>query len=207
VRFFFFFFFFFFLSSLCEFASAANPFHGSGAVQSPRALLNTDCEPCHLTPEETLYLAHVEQCLRIEPAMSSPELWSYFSQHHERFALLYFVYQHYRQLGWVVRAGSKMGVDWVLYQDHPGAVHAQHSVIVQEQSEAMSWPELLGIGRVSENVRKTLVLCRVELAKEETDIDELVGKSSVLEELVYRRWATNRTRDGNGEDEPDWSGD
>ena len=98
-----------------------------------------------------------------------------------------------------------MGVDWVLYQDHPGREHATHSIIVQEVAETMSWPELLGIGRVSENVRKTLVLCRVSLHA--GSLEEVVANSRIEEELVYKRWATNRTRDGEYGVEAVWSDD
>ena len=133
-------------------------------------------------------------------------MWNRYCEMHGRFRLLYFAYHHYRQLGWVVRGGSKMGVDMVLYEDHPGAVHATHSVMVQEEAVMMTWPELLGIGRVSENVRKTLVLCRVHLRGD--TMDDVLRSSMVVDELVYKRWATNRTRDGQwGDDDADWSDD
>lgn len=192
-----------------EATSAASPFYGSGPVKSPRALLGVANEPVHLTPEETLYLMHVFGCLRLEPPLPVEQVWRFFVEAQPRMPLLYFAYHHYRRLGWVVRAGSKMGCDLVLYQDNPGLVHAQHSILVLDNAQPMpSWPELLGIGRVSENVRKTLVLCRVQLGASVRTLDDVLNGSHVAEELVYRRWATNRTRDEKGDnDEPDWSND
>ena len=181
-----------------------NPFHGTASRNQLPALkpvLGVSNEPCHLTPEETVYLMQHEQCLTLVPPQSVAEVRAYFSARHARFQELYFAYQHYRGLGWIVRAGSKMGVDLVLYQDHPGREHALHSVLVQPESARLSWPELLGLGRVSESVRKTLLLCRVLL-------DEDGESGRVAQELVYTRWATNRTRNGAyGAEADNWSDD
>ncbi len=192
-----------------EAPTAANPFHGSGPVRSPRELLGVAHEPVQLTPEETLYLLSAEECLVLVPPLGAEEAWEHFGRGQARLGLLYFAYQHYRGLGWVVRAGSKMGVDLVLYQDNPGLVHAQHSVLVLDAARPPpAWPELLGIGRVSENVRKTLVLCRVRAPPAPASLRQTLAEGCVVEELAYRRWATNRTRDAGQEDaEPDWSVD
>jgi tRNA-intron lyase len=192
-----------------EAPSAANPFHGSGPVRSPRELLGVAHEPVQLTPEETLHLLHAEECLVLVPPLDAETLWARLGAGQARLGLLYFAYQHYRGLGWVVRAGSKMGVDLVLYQDNPGLVHAQHSVLVLDAAlPPPAWPELLGIGRVSENVRKTLVMCRVRVPPTPASLEQTLAEGCVVEELTYRRWATNRTRDAGQEDaEPDWSDD
>ena len=88
-------------------------------------------------------------------------------------------------------------------------MHAQHSVLVLDAEQPPpAWPELLGIGRVSENVRKTLVLCRVRAPAAPASLQQTLAEGCVVEELAYRRWATNRTRDAGQEDaEPDWSND
>ncbi len=192
-----------------EATTAANPFYGSGPVKSPQELLGVAHEPVQLTPEETLYLMEAEECLQLVPPATAEEAWKRLAAGQARLPLLYFAYQHYRRLGWVVRAGSKMGVDLVLYQDNPGTVHAQHSVLVLDAAlPPPTWPELLGIGRVSENVRKTMVMCRVALAADVSTMEATLAGSHVVEELVYRRWATNRTRDQGQEGaEPDWSDD
>ncbi len=111
--------------------TAANPFYGSGPVKSPKELLGVLNEPVHLTPEETLYLM-TQSCLRLEPVMAVEDVWRYFVVGQPRLPLLHFAYHHYRRLGWVVRAGSKMGCDLILYQDNPGLVHAQHSACVRQ---------------------------------------------------------------------------
>lgn len=100
-----------------EAPTAANPFHGSAsAARSPHELLGVAHEPVQLTPEETLYLMSADECLTLAPPQSVEEAWRHFAGGQARLGLLYFAYQHYRGLGWIVRAGSKMGVDLVLYQ-------------------------------------------------------------------------------------------
>lgn len=190
-----------------------NAFHGRSLekqVDDVRAasLLGCAGEPCQLTPEEALYLCSEEKCLTVG-SFDAESLWRHFCGLWGGFRRLYCAYWHYRRLGWIVRAGSKMGVDFVLYREHPGAVHAEHSVVVTGSRE--SWAELLGIGRVSENVRKTLVLCRVTMSEEgeeqESSLDKTLAGSSVSE-WIYKRWATNRTRDAaEDEDDKAWSDD
>lgn len=186
-----------------------NPFHGT-ALERPRtlaALLGTQHEPVHLMPEETLYLMHAERCLTltgVPPDFGPEQLWAHFAGLQQRFPLLYFAYVHYRRQGWVVRAGSKMGCDLTLYQDNPAKMHAQHSVLVLDARAPMpSWPELLGIGRVSENVKKNLLLCRVELPDRPTTTLANIFEARVVHELRYSRWAPSSTREEAGST-PDW---
>lgn len=172
--------------------TAANPFHGQGVVVPLAPVVGVDVEPVVLSAVETLYLAHAERCLA---GLDAASLWARFAETQPRFALLYFVYHHYRQLGYVVRAGGKFGGDFVLYEDHPERCHAQYTVLAQDvRSEPnMSWPELLGVGRVAENVSKQLMWCRVHLELGPS-VEHMVAHST-MEELSYERWAPNATRD------------
>jgi tRNA-splicing endonuclease subunit Sen2 len=177
-----------------------NPFHGRVALDKEKAArvlkMTPLSEPVQLSPQETLYLVHEAMCLRVP--MTSDQLWSHFRAQNARFALLYVAYRHYRTLGWIVRCGSKMGSDLVLYQDHPGRCHAEHSVRVLDKrnsADMPSWPELLALGRVSENVQKSLIFCRVDLRGEENMSDAVA--QSAIEEFTYTRWSTGQTRDGD----------
>ncbi len=93
------------------------------------------------------------------------------------------------------RRRGKFGGDFVLYEDHPERCHAQYTVLAQDvRSEPnMSWPELLGVGRVAENVSKQLMWCRVHLELGPS-VEHMVAHST-MEELSYERWAPNATRD------------
>jgi tRNA-splicing endonuclease subunit Sen2 len=131
------------------------------------------------------------------------------------FALSYVVYHHFRSLGWVVRSGVKFGTDYLLYNRGPVFSHAEFAVVIlpsyshsywsetEERREytttqqARSWWWLHCVNRVQAQVKKSLVLCYVEVpppATSSDDIGALLGRYKVREFLL-RRWIPNRSRD------------
>jgi tRNA intron endonuclease, catalytic C-terminal domain len=50
----------------------------------------------------------------------------------QRFCCLYAVFAYFTALRWVVREGSKLGVDFLLYQDTAERRHSVYSVIVHD---------------------------------------------------------------------------
>lgn len=140
------------------------------------------------------------------------------------FLLQYVVYHHFRSLGWVVRPGIKFAVDWLLYLRGPVFSHAEFAVIVlpaytdsywrsteelkmsTEKKESKSWWWLHCVNRVQSQVRKSLVICYVnvpapgalravaENGEEELDIGSLLKRYKVRE-LTLKRWTPNRERD------------
>ncbi|KAL4974396.1 hypothetical protein BDW66DRAFT_152949 [Aspergillus desertorum] len=137
------------------------------------------------------------------------------------FLVSYVVYHHFRSLGWVVRSGVKFGVDYLLYNRGPVFSHAEFAVVVipsydhpywsetEERrakcarKQARSWWWFHCVNRVQAQVKKTLVVCYVEIppptqmleaASASLDIGELLSRYSVRE-LIIRRWVPNRTRD------------
>ncbi|KAL4938582.1 hypothetical protein BDV06DRAFT_231678 [Aspergillus oleicola] len=97
------------------------------------------------------------------------------------FLVSYVVYHHFRSLGWVVRSGVKFGVDYLLYNRGPVFSHAEFAVVVipsyahaywsetEERKaecagkQARSWWWLHCVNRVQAQVKKTLVVCYVEI--------------------------------------------
>ncbi|KAL4951528.1 hypothetical protein BDW69DRAFT_169794 [Aspergillus filifer] len=138
------------------------------------------------------------------------------------FLVSYVVYHHFRSLGWVVRSGVKFGVDYLLYNRGPVFSHAEFAVVVipsyahpywsetEERKaecagkQARSWWWLHCVNRVQAQVKKTLVVCYVEIpppsqemeaaSVDSLDIGALLGQYSVRE-LLIRRWIPNRSRD------------
>ncbi len=174
--------------------TAANPFHGQGPPQPLVPLLGVPNEPLQLSAHETVYLMHAERALSLGADHTLDDAWNHYIVVQPRFAVLYYVYHHYRQLGYVVRSGGKFAGDWVLYEDQPGRCHAKYSVMVQDAvaEPNMTWPELLGVGRVAENVCKDLIWCRVRLVRGSPA--DVVSKTT-HEELLYERWSPHQTRD------------
>lgn len=131
------------------------------------------------------------------------------------FIVSYVVYHHFRSLGWIVRSGVKFGVDHLLYNRGPVFSHAEFAVVVipsyshpywsetEERREravtkqARSWWWLHCVNRVQAQVKKSLVVCYVEVpppAQDADDIGKLLGQYQVRE-VNIRRWVPNRMRD------------
>ena len=142
------------------------------------------------------------------------------------FLLQYVSYHHFRSLGWVVRPGIKFAVDWLLYLRGPVFSHAEFAVIVlpaythsywrsthelqksTKKKETKSWWWLHCVNRVQSHVRKSLVICYVEVpppkavpavferkaSVKEIDIGQILQQFKVRE-LALKRWTPNRERD------------
>ena len=142
------------------------------------------------------------------------------------FLLQYVVYHHFRSLGWVVRPGIKFAVDWLLYLRGPAFSHAEFAVIVlpaymdhywrstpelqksTKEKESKSWWWLHCVNRVQSQVRKSLVICYVEVppprdaialtetdtGAKEVDIGRILKRYKVRE-MTLKRWTPNRERD------------
>ena len=153
----------------------------------------------------------------------------------EPFLLHYTTYHHYRSLGWVIRPGIKFGCDYLLYNRGPAFSHAEFGIIVlpaythrfwntpggrlrrrnsvvERESVgrgSKDWSWLHAVNRVQSQVKKTLVLCYVDVPSPweiesflgggedgvgEVDVTGLL-KCYRVREFVVRRWVPNRTRD------------
>ena len=142
----------------------------------------------------------------------------------DQFLLNYVAYHHFRSLGWVVRPGIKFSVDYLLYNRGPVFSHAEFAVIIipaysdrywntpggrgqRRIEEQKDWWWLHCINRVQSQVKKTLVLCYIEIpsplgldldlnlyAEGPLDVGKLLRRYKVRE-FVVRRWQANRSRD------------
>lgn len=132
------------------------------------------------------------------------------------FMLSYVAYHHFRSLGWVVRAGTKFGVDYLLYNRGPVFSHAEFGVMIMPSyshkywqteggkaerriKEQKDWWWLHCVNRVQSQVKKSLVLCFVEVPPpfgNESDVTDVaqILKGYKVREFVIRRWLMNRSR-------------
>lgn len=130
------------------------------------------------------------------------------------FLLSYVAYHHFRSLGWVVRAGTKFGVDYLLYNRGPVFSHAEFAVMIlpsyshaywsteegkqaRRIKEQKDWWWLHCVNRVQSQVKKSLVLCYVDVPPpvegEVGNVAEVL-KGYKVREFVIRRWLMNRSR-------------
>ena len=153
------------------------------------------------------------------PSKPQPQLSSELAlSHNDPFLLSYTAYHHYRALGWVIRPGLKFGCDFLLYYRGPAFSHAEFAVLVvpdygrskaKVEGKSRDWWWLHAANRVQSQVRKTLVLCYVEVPPEVEESDEKkaasdTGEAGVgvgkllanyrIREFVLKRWTPNRDR-------------
>ncbi|CAF9908139.1 MAG: hypothetical protein GOMPHAMPRED_006080 [Gomphillus americanus] len=191
-----------------------------------------DEEHLQLTLEEALFLSRVLGVLDIKDESTNsiipfqnllPLFMSYFKVPPAKvlpkalvlpddpFLISYIAYHHFRSLGWVVKAGNKFSVDYLLYLRGPVFAHAEFAVVVlpsyndqywtgkgKEPQKTWHWFHM--VNRVQSSVRKTLVFCYVDIpppANDELfsngDLDSLLQRYKVRE-FVLRRWSANRNR-------------
>lgn len=143
----------------------------------------------------------------LTPALPAPD---------NAFLLSYVAYHHFRSLGWVVRGGTKFGTDYLLYNRGPVFSHAEFGVMIMPSysheywqteegkagrsiKEQKDWWWLHCVNRVQSQVKKSLVLCYIEVpppfgrGEDITDVTELL-KEYKVREFVIRRWLMNRSR-------------
>lgn len=145
------------------------------------------------------------------------------SEPDDPFVISYVVYHHFRSLGWVVRSGVKFGVDYLLYNRGPVFSHAEFALVVlpsyshrywsetperkewTTNKQSRSWWWLHCVNRVQAQVRKSLILCYVDIpppssalsmssSDTEVDIGKLLSGYTVRE-MSLKRWVPNRSRD------------
>ncbi|QIX01951.1 hypothetical protein AMS68_007468 [Peltaster fructicola] len=134
----------------------------------------------------------------------------------DQFILNYVVYHHFRSLGWVIRPGVKFSVDYLLYNRGPVFSHAEFAILImpsysdpywstsegrskKRMQDQKDWWWLHCINRVQSQVKKTLVLCFVDIpppcaTDEELTVRALLSRYKIRE-FIVRRWLMNRSRD------------
>ena len=178
---------------------------------TPESALTTP-SPTQLRSKKTI-LSLFSSHATFPPTAFSPSLPAPDSA----FLLSYVVYHHFRSLGWVVRAGTKFGVDFLLYNRGPVFSHAEFAIMIMPSyshefwqteegkrsrriQEQKDWWWLHCVNRVQSQVKKSLVLCYVEIPPpvgdeqaKNTDVATLLKRYKVRE-FVIRRWLMNRSR-------------
>lgn len=131
-----------------------------------------------------------------------------------QFVIDYAVYYHYRSLGWCVKPGLKFSVDFVCYSRGPPFTHAEFALkvlrdgdggTIGSNGEIISLIDLSAIMRVSNGVKKTLILVSVVNSSDEKirdNYEEFLLDGDLIKllncffigEFSLNRWAPSRTR-------------
>ncbi len=71
------------------------------------------------------------------------------------------VYRYWRELGYIPKAGSKYGADYLIYEKGPGLEHAPYLCLTGSIKDKIRPVDLIRSGRVATSVRKDLVVSLV----------------------------------------------
>ncbi|MEM2218669.1 MAG: tRNA-intron lyase [Candidatus Korarchaeum sp.] len=120
--------------------------------------------PLQLSLVEALYLVSRGKMEVREPkgnALGIEELRRRFSQVRDNARIKEVVHTYWRDLGYVPKAGSKYGVDYIIYERGPGLEHAPYLCIAGPLDGKVRPVDLIRAGRLATSVRKELVVSLV----------------------------------------------
>lgn len=127
-------------------------------VRKPR---DTNIEvPLELSLLEAIFLLR-EGILKVYSGnveIGEEELQRIVSRAFSNFEELYAVYEDIRSQGFTVRSALKYGADFAVYRTRPGLEHAPFLVKVVSENQQLDPGDIVGWGRISHSVKKTLLL-------------------------------------------------
>lgn len=93
--------------------------------------------------------------------LTEKEFTQYSIDNYERFRISYQVYEHFRELNYVVRPGLKFGGDFVIYEKGPGLDHSKWVVQVGEDNINVKAIDLVRAGRLAHSVKKEFLIATI----------------------------------------------
>lgn len=120
--------------------------------------------PIQLSLVEALYLVSKGKMEVRDPGdnvLGIDELRERFSQVRDNAKIKEVVHGYWRDLGYVPKAGSKYGVDYIVYERGPGLEHAPYLCIASPLDGRVRPVDLIRAGRLATSVRKELVVSLV----------------------------------------------
>lgn len=159
-----------------------------------------------LSPEETFYLHHYLESLKVSiddtTSINSNELWNYMRTRNELFPIYYKAYLHLRSKNWVVKLGTRNGVDYVVYRHHPALVHSEYAVIVDWEKEKEEnkgdrlkvWSDFHCAIRACNGVAKAVLLLNVMSCDVNFSLPEFLERT-IVDERQITRWIPSQCRD------------
>eukprot|EP01126_Amoeba_proteus_P021268 TRINITY_DN2153_c0_g2_i9.p1 TRINITY_DN2153_c0_g2~~TRINITY_DN2153_c0_g2_i9.p1 ORF type:complete len:128 (+),score=18.44 TRINITY_DN2153_c0_g2_i9:146-529(+) len=102
-----------------------------GNMENWHQFLQVGLEPLQLLFEEAFFLANKKMLTVLDnsgSAMSVSELWTALCEINPNISISFFVYNHYRNLGWIPKSGLKFGGDFILYDAGPDECHSKYGI-------------------------------------------------------------------------------
>ncbi|XP_015269919.1 PREDICTED: tRNA-splicing endonuclease subunit Sen34 [Gekko japonicus] len=124
-----------------------------------------DSEPSFVFPREAMMVqlpterTQRGQEEKVDWRLPSKE-WPYSGQpEHE---MRYHVFQNLWERGYYITSGSKFGGDFLVYPGDPMRFHAHYIALCVPQDAPLSLCDIISVGRLGTNVKKTVLLCSVD---------------------------------------------
>ncbi|GAX73207.1 hypothetical protein CEUSTIGMA_g660.t1 [Chlamydomonas eustigma] len=160
-----------------------------------------------LSLEEAFFLRYVLNALKIVQRapdgtlqeLGDQEVWDAFKSIRSNFVSSYAGYHHLKSKGWLPRSGLLYGVDYVLYQMHPLAVHSEFGVLIVPlagpHKPDIRWMDVQITNRLINQVSKKLIILYLYECPESPGH----GTPGCLEffkaeERLIKRWVPTSTR-------------
>ncbi|XP_048334024.2 tRNA-splicing endonuclease subunit Sen2-1 [Ziziphus jujuba] len=154
--------------------------------------------------EEAFYLCYSLKCLNIvgedKCLMNVEEFWLLMKSRKAIFPDFYKGYSHLRMKNWVVKSGSRYGVDFVAYRHHPALVHSEFAVLVSTEGggdvngRLRMWSDVHCTTRLCGGVVKTLLVLNINKNGQGAFSPSCIEKYTVDERTV-RRWNPEKCRE------------
>lgn len=93
--------------------------------------------------------------------LSEKEFIQYSIDNYEGFLINYKIYEHFRELNYVVRPGLKFGGDFVIYEKGPGIDHSKWVVQVGEDNINVKAISVVRAGRLAHSVKKEFLIATI----------------------------------------------
>lgn len=160
-----------------------------------------------LSMEEAFYLFYVLNCIEIvaedKTKKNGEQLWKYMSSRgQQNFPYSFKAYSHLRLKNWVVKSGSRYGVDFVAYRHHPRLVHSEYAVLVlsgnddeqQSNDRLRVWSDYECTLRLCGSVAKTLLVLHIQKHGKNSESPSSLDSFYVYEQTITR-WNPQQSRE------------
>lgn len=163
---------------------------------------NSNKQLFKLSMEEAFYLFYVLKCIQIVAEneltdKNGEQLWMYMSSSRQNFPYFFKAYSHLRLKNWVVKSGSRYGVDFVAYRHHPRLVHSEYAVLVLsgnvDDGRLRVWSDYECTLRLCGSVAKTLLVLHVQKQGKNSESPSSLDSFHVHEQTVTR-WNPRSSR-------------
>ncbi|ORZ22214.1 tRNA intron endonuclease [Absidia repens] len=110
-------------------------------------------------------------------ALGGQTSWDYPKTRQEW--LRYMVYCHFHQLGYFLTSGEKFGGDYLAYPGDPMRYHSHYIIAAHERQQIFSPMELVAMGRLATNTKKTFVLASPYTDDDDDYVDKERGTDNI----------------------------